>query len=62
MEIHYMSVSFVMTIISVRGDHYGYSPRAPKPLTVPLIFFIVLPKNGSNWQLILSYRYSFYIS
>lgn len=47
MEIHYMSVSCVMTIISVRGGHYNYSPRAPKNLTVPLIFFILLPKTAA---------------
>lgn len=46
MEVYYMSVSFVMTIISVRGDHYDYSPRATNNLIVPLIFFIVLPKTA----------------
>ena len=48
MEIHYMSVSFVMTIISVRGGHYDYSPRAPNNLTVPLIFVTVLPKMAAT--------------
>jgi hypothetical protein len=48
MEIHYMDVSFVMTIISVRGGHYDYSPQAPSNLPVPLIVFIVLPKTAAT--------------